>query len=109
MAAARIDHGATSDGRQPRAQAIHRAPGPRDFAETYVQSGERLNGLASVQGMAENYPGGYEGLGTPRVVGAEDRWVTTPSFTLLRMGGVGTSLRESRKSAIRTARFGMPS
>jgi hypothetical protein len=89
MAAARIDHGATSDGRQPRAQAIHRAPGPRDFAETYVQSGERLNGLASVQGMAENYPGGYEGLGHTRVVGAEDRWVTTPSFTLLRLDGTG--------------------
>jgi hypothetical protein len=46
----------------------------RDFVETYLQSGERLNGLASVQGMAENYPGGYEGLGAtgssaPRIAG----------------------------------------
>lgn len=60
-----------------------------DFVEMYVQSGERLNGLASVQAMAENYPGGYEGLGPKRVVGAEDRWVTTPSFTLLRIEGTG--------------------
>jgi len=59
------------------------------FVETYVQSGERLNGLASVQGIAENYPGGYEGLGPKRVIGAEDRWVTTPSFTLLRIEGTG--------------------
>jgi hypothetical protein len=45
----------------------------RDFVETYLQSDERLNGLASVQGMAENYPGGYEGLGATRVVGAHVR------------------------------------
>jgi hypothetical protein len=38
----------------------------------------------------EHYPGGgWTDEGRDRVVGAEDRWVTTPSFTLLRIEGTG--------------------
>ncbi len=69
----------------------------RDFVETYLQSGEQLKGLASIWGMVENFPGGYEGLGAQRVVGAEDRWVTTPSFTLLRIEGTGNAFTGVQK------------
>jgi hypothetical protein len=61
-----------------------------DFVETFLQSGERTHGGANLQAIIENYPGGYKDLGVHRVVGAEDRWVTTPSFTLLRIEGTGS-------------------
>ncbi len=61
-----------------------------DFEDVYPQSGERTRGLANLQAIIEHYPGGgYAGLGTDRVVGAEDRWVATPSFTILRIEGTG--------------------
>lgn len=61
-----------------------------DFEDFYPQSGERTRGLANLQAIIEHYPGGgYAGHGTDRVVGAEDRWVTTPVFTILRIEGTG--------------------
>ncbi len=60
-----------------------------DFEELYPQSGERTRGFANLRAIIEHYPGGYEGRGTDRVVGAEDRWVLTPSFPLLRSEGTG--------------------
>jgi hypothetical protein len=61
-----------------------------DFVDSYPQSGERTRGAANLRAIIEHYPdGGYAAGGTERVVGAEDRWVMTPSFTLLRIEGTG--------------------
>ena len=65
------------------------------FADDYVdempQSGERVRGKANELAILRNYPGG---LGTveptsTRLVGAEDRWVVTPTFAVLRIEGSG--------------------
>jgi ketosteroid isomerase-like protein len=65
------------------------------FADDYVdempQSGERVRGKANELAILRNYPGG---LGTieptsARLVGAEDRWVVTPTFAPLRIEGSG--------------------
>lgn len=61
-----------------------------DFEDVYPQSGERTRGLANLKAIIENYPeGGWADQGRERVVGAEDRWVTTPTFTVLRIEGTG--------------------
>jgi ketosteroid isomerase-like protein len=61
-----------------------------DFEDWYPQSGERIRGLANMQAILEHYPGGgYEGQGTKRIVGTEDRWVVTPSFSIQRIEGSG--------------------
>ena len=61
-----------------------------DFEDLYPQSGERTRGLANLKAIIENYPeGGWTDLGRERVVGAEDRWVTTPTFIVLRIEGTG--------------------
>lgn len=61
-----------------------------DFEDVYPQSGERTRGLANLRAIIEHYPaGGYLGAGTKRVVGAEDRWVMTPAFSVLRIEGTG--------------------
>jgi hypothetical protein len=59
-----------------------------DMVVEYPQSRERFNGWANVRAHAENYPGGVP-TGTGKVVGSEDQWVTTPSFTILRIEGTG--------------------
>jgi len=61
----------------------------RDFAETFPQSGELIRGLDNLRAEMEGHPGGYEGKGTDRVVGSADRWVVTPSSTLVRIEGAG--------------------
>ena len=60
-----------------------------DFTETYPQSGELIRGFENLRAIMENYPGGFEGEGTDRVVGSADRWVVTPASTLLRIEGAG--------------------
>lgn len=60
-----------------------------DFEDVYPQSGERTRGFANLRAILENYPGGFVGGGVQRVVGAEDRWVATPSFSVLRIEGSG--------------------
>ena len=60
-----------------------------DFEDVYPQSGEHTHGAANLRAIIEHYPGGYTGGGVDRVVGAEDRWVTTPAFSLLRIEGTG--------------------
>jgi ketosteroid isomerase-like protein len=62
-----------------------------DFVEEWPQSGERIRGRDNYRAIYENYPGGLVkgGISTRRVVGSEDRWVTSPSFTLLRIEGTG--------------------
>lgn len=61
-----------------------------DFEDVHPQSGERTRGLANLRAVIENYPeGGWTDQGLERVVGTEDRWVTTPTFTVLRIEGTG--------------------
>ena len=57
----------------------------RDFTEAYPQSGELIRGLDNLRAEIEGHPGGYEGKGTDRVVGSADRWVVTPSATVVRI------------------------
>ena len=61
-----------------------------DFEDVYPQSGEVTRGLANFRSIIEQYPGGgYAGKGTHRLVGTEDRWALTPSFTVVRIEGTG--------------------
>lgn len=60
-----------------------------DYVEEWPQSGERIRGHASYQAIHENYPGGLPDLKPRRILGTEDRWVVTPSFTPLRIIGTG--------------------
>jgi ketosteroid isomerase-like protein len=61
-----------------------------DFEDVFPQSGELTRGLANFRSIIEQYPGGgYVGQGTERLVGTEDRWALTPSFTVVRIEGTG--------------------
>jgi ketosteroid isomerase-like protein len=52
------------------------------------QSGERVRGVKNNREMSENYPG-LPDIETRRITGSEDKWVTTPSWTLLKVTGTG--------------------
>ena len=52
------------------------------------QSGERVRGLANNRTMNENYPGPPK-VETHRITGSPDKWVATPSFTILKITGTG--------------------
>ncbi|MDQ2934183.1 MAG: nuclear transport factor 2 family protein [Chloroflexota bacterium] len=58
-----------------------------DFEDFYPQSGELTRGAANLQAMIANYPGEYQDLGQDRVIGGEDRFISTPLFTVLRVEG----------------------
>jgi len=62
-----------------------------DFMDEMPQSGERVRGKANQLALVRGYPGGVGTLdaGSARLVGAEDRWVVTPTFTPLRIEGSG--------------------
>ena len=55
----------------------------------YPQSGERIRGHANERSIADNYPGGLPDIDPNRIVGSEDKWVVTPSFTFERVIGSG--------------------
>lgn len=55
----------------------------------YPQSGELIRGHANERAIADNYPGGLPTIDPGRIVGSEDTWVVTPSFTLERIAGGG--------------------
>jgi hypothetical protein len=57
----------------------------------YPQSGERIRGHATEVAIADHYPGGLPQVDPGRIVGSEDRWVVTPSFTFERVVGSGDS------------------
>jgi ketosteroid isomerase-like protein len=52
------------------------------------QSGERVRGKAKNREMNENYPG-LPTVAPRRITGSEDRWITTPSWTVLKVTGSG--------------------
>ena len=60
-----------------------------DYVAEWPQSGERVRGPANARAIADHWPGGLAQTGTGKVHGSEDRWVTTPVGTLLRITGTG--------------------
>lgn len=60
-----------------------------DWTVEWPQSGERVRGHANDRAIIENWPGGRPTGQVNRVIGAEDRWVVTPSFTVQRAIGSG--------------------
>jgi len=56
---------------------------------TWPQSGERVHADANDRAIMENWPGGLPVAGDIRVVGSEDRYVATPSYTIERIVGAG--------------------
>ena len=62
-----------------------------DFVDEMPQSGERVRGKANQLALLRNYPGGVGTIDpkSTRLVSAEDHWVLTPSFTMLRIEGSG--------------------
>ncbi len=62
-----------------------------DFIDEMPQSGERVRGKANNLALWRNYPGGVGTIdpASTKLVGAEDRWVLTPSFAPLRIEGSG--------------------
>ncbi len=67
-----------------------------DIVQDWPQSGERIKGIKNVLAVMTNYPE-MPRVGIKRVVGAEDQWVLTPTWTPLRITGTGdTYTVESR-------------
>jgi hypothetical protein len=60
-----------------------------DVVLEFPQSNERLRGWGNVRAHAENYAAGELDVNVAKVVGSEDKWVLTPSFTALRIEGTG--------------------
>jgi len=61
-----------------------------DYVEEYPQSGERIVGRDNLLAIVANYPGGEPRSGkVDRVVGAEDRWIVSPSYQPMRLVGEG--------------------
>lgn len=60
-----------------------------DYVDEMPQSGERIRGRESALAIARGYPGGVGTVKRERVVGAEDKWVLTPSLSILRIEGSG--------------------
>lgn len=59
-----------------------------DFVLETPQSRERIVGIVNNRKVLEAYPGEVRASDT-KVHGRADSWVTTPSFTLLRVAGSG--------------------
>lgn len=62
-----------------------------DYVDEMPQSGERVRGKANQLALLHDYPGGVGTIDpkSTRLVSAEDLWVLTPSFTVLRIEGSG--------------------
>jgi len=69
-----------------------------DYIGTYPQSGEQIRGAANMGAILANYPGDYENVGHHHVIGSEDRWVVTPSLTLVRVEGGGDTFTGVQKA-----------
>ncbi len=60
-----------------------------DYVEDWPQSGERIRGHQGYVRVHKEYPGGLPQAETERIVGSEDRWAASPSFTVVRINGEG--------------------
>ena len=67
-----------------------------DYVWEMPQSGERVRGIKNNRELNKSYPG-MPKVETHRITGSQDRWVTTPSFTVLKITGTGDDfVSESR-------------
>lgn len=73
----------------PNDQETLRALRHEEFVEDWPQSGERVHGADTMARIDASYPGGLPSGGVERIVGSEDRWVLTPSYTVLKVAGSG--------------------
>jgi hypothetical protein len=55
----------------------------------WPQSGERVTSSEAFAEIVRNYPGGAPSAKVRRIVGDQDRWLVTPSNTVIRVGGEG--------------------
>jgi hypothetical protein len=62
-----------------------------DWKAIWPQSGEVVTAPDNERRMTEDYPGGRPTLHQGRIVGSEDRWVTTPLGGAFRFSGDGDS------------------
>jgi hypothetical protein len=62
-----------------------------DYVEEYPQSGERIRGPDALVAVLAAYPGGLGSVDADRsrVVGSDEHWLMTPTFTTLRVTGSG--------------------
>ena len=61
-----------------------------DYVDEMPQSGERVRGRANWRSIIDHYPGGVGTVaGEHRIVGADDRYVMTPTFSIVRVEGSG--------------------
>jgi hypothetical protein len=61
-----------------------------DFTDDYPQSGERIRGADGIRALMEGYPGGIpQTVAIDHIIGAEDTWVVSPSWTPMRIEGSG--------------------
>jgi hypothetical protein len=62
-----------------------------DAIQDMPQSGERIRGKANWLAVARNYPGGVGTVDprSSRLIGAEDQWLLTPTFSVMRIEGSG--------------------
>jgi hypothetical protein len=66
-----------------------------DFVQEIPQSGERVVGVENFRKILQNLPGGGSGLNIvrdPYISGDEERYVVTPTFTVVRVEGIGDEL-----------------
>jgi hypothetical protein len=60
-----------------------------EWTVEWPQSGERVRGSENFAWITTNYPGGSPEKLPGRVVGSGDRWVLSPSNTMVRVAGEG--------------------
>ena len=64
-----------------------------DYVEDWPQTAERVHGVENLHAILEHYPGnlrtGAIDGKTKTVTGAEDRYILSPSMTLVRVDGGG--------------------
>jgi ketosteroid isomerase-like protein len=88
-----------AQGNREIVEALFKALNARDWdtVETFVvadfvwempQSGERVRGIPNIREMVQNSPG-LPTAELRRVTGSADQWVTTPSWTVLKVTGTG--------------------
>jgi hypothetical protein len=60
-----------------------------NWSVTWPQSGEQVRSHEAFAEILRHYPGGSPTTELTRVVGTADRWVVTPSNTVVRVAGSG--------------------
>jgi hypothetical protein len=61
----------------------------RNWSVRWPQSGEEVHSHEAFAEILRNYPGGTPRTELTSVVGTEDRWIVTPSNTVMRVVGSG--------------------